>query len=107
MISAFFVGSFVKGLFLGSGLIRTVNYSNKTHDIKLNFPSGEQRLFTLKPNEFKDIVVSKTGEGSIGVELINVSNTDIGYVTSYNNPILISINHTTDIQFDYLLENEQ
>lgn len=105
VILAFFTGYFVRGLFLHTGLFRTLNYSNSTYDVKLSFPSGEERIFTLEPKEFIDISVKNTGEGSIKVLLNNDTEENIGYVTHFNNPIMISIDSQNQITFDYLTEN--
>ena len=62
------------------------------HEINLEIPSGKKKNFRLKPDGVFDFVVSDTGEGSIKVTIDGNSREPVGYVTSMNSIIVLTIN---------------
>jgi len=73
------------------GHIHIISHLDTDHFITLEFPSGEKRVIELAEKQSVDLKVSNTGEGSITVYVDETIIDRVGYVTSWNNPIVLSI----------------
>ena len=88
--------------FTDSAIIRMTNFSEQEVAVELIFPSSERIEFHLDEKAYHDLQVAHTGEGSISVRINENEKILIGYVTTINTPMLISIGHDLSIEFDYI-----
>ena len=77
--------------FLMEGSFHVVNHSGTAHNISLRFPSGKTKAFSMDPGSSQDFRVNDTGEGSITVNVDGSDRDQVGYVTSFNNMIVLVI----------------
>lgn len=84
-------------LFFLEGTILVVNCTDQTLDITLDFPSGTSKQMTLNPKASHEYVETNTGEGDISVSIPGRTPENVGYVTTMNDIIVLSIddNNTT------------
>ncbi len=73
------------------GRFHVVNGTDKSAQVSLTFPNGEQKNATLVPFGTIDWYLAKTGEGAIQVRFNGTDLGKIGYVTSHNNLTVICL----------------
>lgn len=83
--------------FMLEGRFHVVSHANQDYQVILEFPSGKDVEFELKQNGTFDFVMPETGEGAILVIIDGDVHDSIGYVTSTNSLIVLTIsdNQTT------------
>lgn len=77
------------------GRILVVNSTAATHKIQLSFPSGKLLDFNLTSGTSSEARVRDTGEGSVRVVVDGTRSEDIGYVTSRNSMMVVTISDST------------
>ena len=82
---------FYDRMFMLEGQVVVVNASNDERAIRIAFPAGEKMEVTLKAGGSSRFVVGKTGEGSVAVSVDGVRKDEVGYVTSRNGMIMITV----------------
>ena len=76
------------------GHFHVTNHSDKNVDVELQFPSGAKVDRELQGSGSVDFRINNTGEGSIKV-LVNGKVIDsVGYVTSMNSIVILSVSET-------------
>jgi len=100
-LSAWFARGVYDDIFLLAGHFHVVNATGQPLDLTLAFPSGNQHAFQIAPFASVDFMETNTGEGSIDIVIPGRSTDSVGYVTTMNQPIVLTIdqNHTT---FSYI-----
>ena len=78
-------------LFILEGHVVVVNATAKDHTIRFAFPAGEEMEIDLKAGVSSRSVVGKTGEGSVDVTIDGNRRDEVGYVTSMNGMIILTI----------------
>jgi len=78
-------------LFMLEGQLFVVNATAEDHMITLTFPLGEEVKIDLNAGDSSRFVIGKTGEGSIYVTIDGVAKGDVGYLTSMNGMVIITI----------------
>ena len=78
-------------IFMLEGLCHIVNVSNQALDVSLEFPSGHQEELRLSANGFEDFLVRNTGEGGISVTVNQKNLGSVGYVTSMNSIVVLTV----------------
>ncbi|EAZ92056.1 hypothetical protein [Crocosphaera chwakensis] len=78
-------------LILYKGYFHVINGTENQKKIELTFPSGESTNVNISSENMNTFVVSNTGEGSIAVKSDNQDLANVGYVSSFNPPIIIVI----------------
>jgi len=78
-------------LFMLEGQLFVVNATAEDHMITLTFPLGEEVKIDLNAGDSSRFVIGKTGEGSIDVTIDGVAKGDVGYLTSMNGMVIITI----------------
>ena len=68
-----------------------VNATAEDHTIKLTFPLGEELEVDLKAGDSSRSVIGKTGEGSIDVTIDGTGKDDVGYLTTKNGMMILTI----------------
>ena len=77
--------------FMMEGRFHVVSTSQQDHEVALTFPSGAQVDFTLKKSASFNFKQTDTGEGSIAVSIDGVDREPVGYVTSMNNIVVLTM----------------
>jgi hypothetical protein len=78
-------------LFMMEGRILVVNATSETHQIELAFPSGKLLNFELTSGASSEAQVNETGEGSVGVLVDGTRSDAVGYVTSRNSIMVLTV----------------
>ena len=78
-------------LFMLEGQVFVVNATAENHTIKLTFPLGEELKVNLKTGDSSRFVIGKTGEGSIDVTIDGTGKDDVGYLTTKNGMMILTI----------------
>ncbi|MDA7678315.1 hypothetical protein N8577_03610 [Akkermansiaceae bacterium] len=78
-------------LFMLEGQVFVVNATAEDHTIKLTFPLGEELKVNLKAGDSSRCVIGKTGEGSIDVTIDGTGKDDVGYLTTKNGMMILTI----------------
>lgn len=78
-------------LFMLEGQVLLVNATAEDHTIKLTFPLGEELKVDLKAGDSSRFVIGKTGEGSIDVTIDGTGKDDVGYLTTMNGIVILTI----------------
>ena len=78
-------------LFMLEGQVFVVNATAEDHTIKLTFPLGEELEVDLKAGDSSRSVIGKTGEGSIDVTIDGTGKDDVGYLTTKNGMMILTI----------------
>ena len=73
------------------GQVVAVNATAKDHTVRFEFPSGEEIEANLNAGVSSRFVVGKTGEGSVDVTVDGTPRDGVGYVTSMNGMIILTI----------------
>ena len=73
------------------GRILVVNSTAATHKIQVSFPSGKLLDFDLASGASSEAHVEDTGEGSVRVVVDGTRSEDIGYVTSRNSVMVLTV----------------
>ena len=68
-----------------------VNATAEDHTIKLTFPLGEELKVDLKAGDSSRFVIGKTGEGSIDVTIDGNGKDEVGYLTTKNGMMILTI----------------
>ena len=68
-----------------------VNATAVDHTIRFAFPAGEVMEVDLEAGNSFRFGVDETGEGSIGVTIDGARREDVGYVTSMNGMVVLTI----------------
>lgn len=86
---------FGKGLydrmFMLEGHVVVVNATAEDHQITFAFPSGQKTEVALKAGTSLRSLVGKTGEGSVDIVIDGTRREEVGYVTSMNGLIILTI----------------
>ena len=86
---------FGKGLydriFMLEGHVVVVNATAEDHKIQCSFPSGQKLEVALKAGTSLRSLVGKTGEGSVDIVIDGTRREEVGYVTSMNGLIILTI----------------
>lgn len=77
--------------FMMEGHFHIVSTASENFDVVLNFPSGENESFKLKSGGTYSFKQTNTGEGSIAVVLNGKQRDEVGYVTSLNDIIVLTV----------------
>lgn len=91
VIGSWFARGLYDELMVYRGYFYLINGTENQKTIELTFPSGESRNANLHPEQLETFVVSNTGEGSISVKSDGEELEKVGYVTSFNSPIVIVV----------------
>ncbi len=91
VLISWFARGFYDEVMLYKGYFHVVNGTEKYKTIELTFPSGESRKANIHPGKKSSFIVPNTGEGSIAVKSDGQEIDKIGYVTSFNPPIVIVV----------------
>jgi len=78
-------------LFMLEGQVVVVNATAEDHTVRLVFPAGEEMEVDLKAGVSSRSVVGKTGEGAVDVTIDGTPRDEVGYVTSMNGLIILTI----------------
>lgn len=78
-------------LLMLDGRFVVVNCTDHPLDVTLDLPSGNQITFTIKAQASHTFTDTATGEGAIGVSIPGRPTESLGYVTSMNGIIILSI----------------
>jgi hypothetical protein len=78
-------------LFMMEGRILVVNSTDTPHKIQVSFPSGKNLNFDLAGGAASEAHVEATGEGSVRVVVDGTRSEDIGYVTSRNSMVVLTV----------------
>ena len=78
-------------LFMLEGQVFVVNATAENHTIKLTFPLGEELKVNLKAGDSSRFVIGKTGEGSIDVTIDGNGKDEVGYLTTKNGMMILTI----------------
>ena len=78
-------------LFMLEGQVFVVNATAENHTIKLTFPLGEELKVNLKAGDSSRFVIGKTGVGSIDVTIDGTGKDDVGYLTTKNGMMILTI----------------
>ena len=78
-------------LFMLEGQVFVVNATAEDHTIKLTFPLGEELKVNLKTGDSSRFVIGKTGEGSIDVTIDGNGKDEVGYLTTKNGMMILTI----------------
>jgi len=78
-------------LFMMEGRILVVNSTGAPHKIQVAFPSGKSLNFDLASGATSEARVEETGEGSVRVVVDGTRSEDIGYVTSRNSIVVLTV----------------
>lgn len=80
--------------FMMEGHFHVINHSDKNLDVELRFPSGAILDCDLQGSGSEDFRINNTGEGSVKV-LVNGKLVDsVGYVTSMNSIVILTVSET-------------
>jgi hypothetical protein len=80
--------------FLMEGHFHVTNHSDENVDVELQFPSGAKFDCELQGSGSADFRIKNTGEGSVKV-LVNGKVVDsVGYVTSMNSIVILSVSES-------------
>lgn len=90
-VLAWLVRGLVDAHHLMDGHFHVISYTNKDHHVTLEFPSGKQVSFLLKKRAAVDFLLTGTGEGSIIVSIDGTIRDRVGYVTSMNSLVILTI----------------
>jgi len=82
---------FYDELTLLEGHFHVVNHSEEEVEVSVKFPSGKSFEGTISRLGSVDFVVQETGEGSVEVTLNGKIVKKVGYVTSMNNIVVLTI----------------
>ena len=85
------VRGFYDRLFFLEGQVVVVNATAVDHTIRFAFPAGEVMEVDLEAGNSFRFGVDETGEGSIGVTIDGARREDVGYVTSMNGMVVLTI----------------
>ncbi|GAA4355824.1 hypothetical protein [Kangiella marina] len=77
--------------FMMEGHFHIVSTASQNFDVVLKFPSGEYESFDLKSGGTYRFKQTDTGEGSITVVINGVGREQVGYVTSLNSIIVLTV----------------
>lgn len=78
-------------LFMLEGQVLLVNATAEDHTIKLTFPLGEELKVDLKAGDSSRFMIGKTGEGSIDVTIDGTGKDDVGYLTTMNGMVILTV----------------
>lgn len=78
-------------LFLLEGHCHVVNHSVKDIEVRVGFPSGKFYDQKIPPLGNVDFIVKDSGEGPVEVTVNGTIVKKVGYVTSMNNVVVLSI----------------
>jgi hypothetical protein len=78
-------------LFMLEGQIVVVNATAEDHMVRIVFPANEEMEINLKAGDSSRSLVGKTGEGPIDVTIDGTPRDEVGYVTSMNGLIILTI----------------
>lgn len=78
-------------LFMLEGEVFVVNATAEDHTMKLTFPLGEELKVDLKAGDSSRFVIGKTGEGPICVTIDGTGKNDVGYLTTMNGMVILTI----------------
>ena len=78
-------------LFILEGHVVAVNATAEDHTIGFAFPAGDEIEIDLKAGASLQFEVAKTGEGSVDVTIDGTRREEVGYVTSMNGMIVLTI----------------
>lgn len=77
--------------FMMEGHFHIVSTASENFDVVLQFPSGESASFYLNSGDTHSFKETNTGEGSIIVFINGKDRDQIGYVTTLNNMIVLTV----------------
>ncbi|WP_107667369.1 hypothetical protein [Cyanothece sp. BG0011] len=101
VIGSWFARGVYDDLKFYNGYCHVINGTEEDKIIELTFPSGESTKANIQPRNLTTFAVSNTGEGSIAVKSDGQEIGNVGYVTSFNPPIIIVV-MDNKIVFQYL-----
>ncbi|MGB0580933.1 MAG: hypothetical protein ACPGVU_14625 [Limisphaerales bacterium] len=78
-------------VFLLEGQVLVINATGEKHAIKLAVPVGEEVKLDLKGGASSRLLLGRTGEGSVAVNIDGTRKEEVGYVTSQNGMIIITV----------------
>lgn len=91
VVASWFARGLYDELILYQGYFHVINGTENQKTIELIFPSGESKSADIHPGNLNTFVVSNTGEGSIAVKSDGQKIGKVGYVTTFNSPIVIVV----------------
>jgi hypothetical protein len=78
-------------IFMMEGRFHVISLADKDHDVVLDFPSGKRVELELAKGATTDFQLLNTGEGSITITVDGKKRDEVGYVTSINGTIVLTI----------------
>ncbi|MGK7939808.1 MAG: hypothetical protein AB4062_06590 [Crocosphaera sp.] len=91
VVGSWFVRGFYDELMLYKGYFHVINGTDNNKTIELTFPSGESKNANINPGNLNTFVVFNTGEGSISIKSDGQDLGNVGYITTFNPPIVIVV----------------
>ena len=77
--------------FMMEGHFHIVSTASQNFDVVLKFPSGEYERFDLKSGGTYSFKQTETGEGSITIVINGADREQVGYVTSLNSIVVLTV----------------
>jgi hypothetical protein len=90
-VSAWFARGAYDRIFPLEGHVHVVSHAQRDHKVGLTFPSGKRIDLELPRGASVDTEAHGTGEGSIEVSIDGQHVKDVGYVTSRNPAIVLTV----------------
>ncbi len=78
-------------LYLLDGQVVIVNATGEDHAVRFTFPTDEEMEVDLKAGASSRSMIGDTGEGAIAVTIDGNCREEVGYVTSMNGMIILTI----------------
>lgn len=91
LVLAWLVRGLYDAHFMMDGHFHVISQAERDYNVTLEFPSGKEISFLLNKYSAVDFMLTGTGEGSIIVKLDGNIRDRVGYVTSMNSLVILTI----------------